>query len=590
MTSSQDAADPGTRAGEAQPRTRDSGIRSLWQLRTIVPSRATLVGVSLMSLVGGLLEALLVALVAAVAASVAQGQEALEASLGPFEIAAATETALLVGFGATVLMVVVRLLAGALGSRLAAQTLVATRTDLLQGYLHARYEHQRQLLSAELHDLMVFQAMRSSNAVLMVVKTLTAVFSFLALVGVAVLVDPATAGILLGASGVLAIVFLPLVRRSHRAGGQHLDAQIQVGVELEDVTGLLAETHVYGAQRGMLDRASDAIERAGRAFRTAAYMTHATPALYLGVVMTLLLMGLFALDVVGVADLQTVGAIVLLTLRGLKYSQAAQSTVQTAVEFAPDVASVTRRLHEFRAAAVPDTGDELDRIDELAFDGVDYRYPGTGEGVTAISTVLRRGEVVGVVGHSGAGKTTFAELALGLRQATTGRVLVNGEPRSRFRPRSWFGHVAYVGQEALLLVGSVSSNVAFFRDVDGAEITRALQQASLSADLDRWELGSGRDVGSGGREVSGGQRQRIAIARALAGRPDVIVLDEPTSALDPASERQIRETIAALAGEVLVIVVAHRVSTLQVCDRILQFEEGRLTEVPQGERDTVLVE
>lgn len=577
---------------EADPdgQTRDSGVRSLWELRTVVPSRLTLVVVSLMSLVGGVLEALLVALVASVAATVAQGGDGLEASLGPFEITMATEQSLLVGFGATVVMVTMRLLAGGIGSRLAARTLVETRTSLLRAYLHAHYERQRELLSAEFHDLLVFQAMRSSQAVLMAVKALTAVFSFLALVGVAVLVDPPTAGVLLGASLVLAALFLPLVRRSHRAGGEHLDAQVQVGVELDDVTGLLAETHVYGAQQGMLERAADALGRAGRAFRTAAFITQATPALYLGVVMTLLLVGLFALDVVGVANLQTVGAIVLLTLRGLKYSQQAQSTVQTAVELAPDVESVTRRLREYRASAISDEGDELDRIDELEFEGVAYVYPGSDEGVEDVSTVLRRGEVVGVVGHSGAGKTTFAELVLGLRDPTRGQVLVNGVPRSVFRPRSWYDRVAYVGQESLLLVGSVSANVAFFRPVGEHAVARALAEASLTDDLARWEHGDRREVGSGGRDVSGGQRQRIAIARALAGRPDVIVMDEPTSALDPTSEQQIRETIAALAGEVLVIVVAHRVSTLQVCGRILQFEEGHMTEVTRGERDTLLVE
>lgn len=562
--------------------SRATGARTLLQLREWIPSRLTLLGVAALSLAGGLLEALIVGLVAGIGAAVAQGQDLLEMSLGPVDMSVTTTRALAVGFVATAVMVMARLTASVLGARLASRTLVNARRRLLEGYLSASYEVQRTVVQAELHDLIAFQAMRMSQAVLTVTTAVTHGLSFIALVAVAVLFDPLTAGMMLALSIVLAAVFLPMVRRSNRAGQNHLDAQVQVGVELGDVTGLLAEVHVYGGQQGMMARLAGSIAQSGRAFRTAAVMAQLTPTLYLAAVLTLLLSALLALSAVGVSDLQTVGAIALLMLRGLRYSQQLQSQFQVAVEHAPDVVSLSAALRRFRDSAAPDHGDDVERVDTLEFQDVTYHHPGTTEGVDDVSVALRRGEVVGVVGHSGAGKSTFAELTLGLRQPTRGRVLVNDRPRSDFRLGSWYRRVAYVGQESRLLAGNVADNVAFFRDLGDPRVQAALAAASLGEDLQRWEHGDQREVGAGGRDVSGGQRQRIAIARALVGDPDVIVMDEPTSALDPESERRIRESVAALAGHVLVIVVAHRHSTLDVCDRILQFEDGRLRELAPG--------
>lgn len=559
--------------------SRATGARTLLQLREWIPSRLALAGVAGLSLVGGLLEALIVGLVASIGAAVAQGQERLEMSLGPVDLSVTTTRALAVGFAVVVLMVAARLMAGVLSSRLASRTLVDARSRLLASYLSASYEVQRTVVQAELHDLIAFQAMRMSQAVLTVTSAMTHGLSFIALVAVAFLFDPLTAGMMFLLSVVLGALFLPMVRRSNRAGQNHLDAQVQVGVELGDVTGLLAEVHVYEGQQGMMRRLAGSIAQSGRAFRTAAFMTQLTPTLYLAAVLLLLLSALMALSSVGVSDLQTVGAIALLMLRGLRYSQQLQSRFQVAVEHAPDVVSLSSALRRFRDSAAPDHGDDVERVETLEFRDVTYHHPGTTEGVDDVTVSLHRGEVVGVVGHSGAGKSTFAELILGLRQPTDGLVLVNDRARSEYRLGSWFRRVAYVGQESRLLAGNVADNVAFFRELDRPRIQAALTAASLGDDLQRWEHGDQREVGAGGRDVSGGQRQRIAIARALVGDPDVIVMDEPTSALDPESERRIRESIAALAGQVLVIVVAHRHSTLDVCDRILRFEDGQCREV-----------
>ncbi|MTV24578.1 ABC transporter ATP-binding protein [Nitriliruptoraceae bacterium ZYF776] len=563
--------------------TSPSGVRALLLLRDWLPSRAVLPVVAALGLLGGVLEAGVLGLIAATGATMARGGDDVVVSLGPWALDTTVTVALVAGAVATVAMVLVRLATARASTDLAAATLVRTRTSLLERFLSASYETQRASLQAELHELIAVQTMRLSQAVLLLTAALGNALTFAALVGAAFLFDPLTAGALLGLAIVLAGVFLPIMRRSNKAGASVLSTQVQVGVDLGDVTGLLAETHVFGARTGMLGRANRSVEEAGRAFRTASWAAQLTPALYLGAVMGLLLTGLAVLSIAGIDDIQVVGAIVLLTLRGLRYSQQVQAGLQLAVEQAPNVVAVDTASRRFTEAAVASSGTELDRLEELELRDVAYRHPGTDEGIAEVSVHLRRGEVVGVVGHSGAGKSTFAEVVLGLREPAEGTVLVNGVDRGSFHARSWFARVAYVGQESRLLAGSVAANVAFFRDLPDGAVASALTAASLGDDLARWSDGDQREVGAGGRDVSGGQRQRIAIARALAGGPDLVVMDEPTSALDTDSEQRVRDAIAALAGEVLVIVIAHRPSTLRVCDRILRFEDGRATEVPPGE-------
>jgi ABC-type multidrug transport system fused ATPase/permease subunit len=123
----------------------------------------------------------------------------------------------------------------------------------------------------------------------------------------------------------------------------------------------------------------------------------------------------------------------------------------------------------------------------------------------------------------------------------------------------------------------VRENIRFLRpDVDDAEVARAAQAAVLGTDLAGWREGLDHDVGPAGTALSGGQRQRVALARALAGSPDLVVLDEPTSALDAHTEAAVRDTLAALREHATVVVIAHRLSTVNACDRVAVMRGGRI--------------
>ena len=143
--------------------------------------------------------------------------------------------------------------------------------------------------------------------------------------------------------------------------------------------------------------------------------------------------------------------------------------------------------------------------------------------------------------------------------------------------REWARCVTFVPQEPHLIVGSIEDNIRFLRDdVTRADVEQAARLAQLHDEIVAFPEAYDRPVGEAGGHLSGGQRQRLTIARALVEQPEVLILDEPTSALDVRTEHLIRETLLGLKGRVTVLVIAHRLSTLDICDRIMVIQDGRL--------------
>jgi len=272
------------------------------------------------------------------------------------------------------------------------------------------------------------------------------------------------------------------------------------------------------------------------------------------------------------------GAVILLMLRSLSYGQqlaAAWGSLASNAPFLDRVIETAQRYHESPA----DTGQDVPASTmPLEAHEVDYAYTPDRPALEGISFQIRRGEVVGVIGPSGAGKSTLAQLLLGLRAPTVGTLSVSGVDLRRVDRGWWSSRVAFVAQDALLFTGTVAENIRFFRDgIDEDALRRAATQANVLHDIEALPGGFDADLGERGGRLSGGQRQRLTIARALAGMPELLVLDEPTSALDGKSEALIRDTIRNLRGEVTVVVIAHRMSTLDICDRIMVIEGGRMT-------------
>jgi ABC-type multidrug transport system fused ATPase/permease subunit len=213
----------------------------------------------------------------------------------------------------------------------------------------------------------------------------------------------------------------------------------------------------------------------------------------------------------------------------------------------------------------------------LSVDHVTFSYVPGRPVLRDIDLEIGRNEVVGIVGPSGGGKSTLVQLLLGLREPQEGEIRAGGRPIRELSKQEWARRVTFVPQRATLVTGSVADNIRFFRDdVSQEDVERAARLAHLADEVERFPERYDRQVGDHGGQLSGGQQQRLCIARALVERPDVLILDEPTSALDVRSEHLIRQTLEELKEQMTVVIIAHRLSTLDICQRIMVIQDGEL--------------
>ena len=205
----------------------------------------------------------------------------------------------------------------------------------------------------------------------------------------------------------------------------------------------------------------------------------------------------------------------------------------------------------------------------LRFETVTYRHPGGDKGVFDLDLVLRPGEFVGITGASGAGKTTFADLAVGLLEPQAGTIWLNG----RKMRAGWRSIVAYAPQEAFLFHDTIRNNFLWAdpaaSEEQMVEVLRLAGAGDFAASLDSV-------VGEKGALLSGGERQRLTLARALLRKAPLLMLDETTSAIDVPTEQAVLERLAALPWRPAIVLIAHRAESLALCSRVIEFAEGRI--------------
>lgn len=242
-----------------------------------------------------------------------------------------------------------------------------------------------------------------------------------------------------------------------------------------------------------------------------------------------------------------------------------EGTTTTVVDF--DIAAFERGVRNAHEGFSP----------TVHLDAVSYAYPGSPrEAVTGITLHVSAGESVALVGTTGAGKSTLADLILGILEPTAGTVRVGGNRATEALTR-WPGAISYVPQSVALLTGTIRQNVALGipkNDIDDDRVWEALEHARLATFLMEAREGLDTAVGEHGVRLSGGQRQRLGIARALYSRPALLVLDEATSALDSETEAAITAMLNDLAGTVTTVTIAHRLATVRSADVVVYLDGG----------------
>lgn len=490
--------------------------------------------------------------------------------------------ALLAAFLALLVRLALSILVASLGAGLAARTVRKARQVLLGSYFRANWAKQSQEQLGELQEYLTTAVSHLNNVNMAFVRGLNALVSFSVVMATAVVIDPLAAIGGVAAAALLLLLLRPLTRRTRQATrSQELATRI-LGTKVTEAVRLGQEVRVFGVRGPVLAELDAAEAAASGPLQRATFAAAIGPAIYSAVALAFLVLGLALLAALDDADLGALGAALLLLLRGLGHGQALQGSIQGLAATVPFLDAVHERKRSYDLHAARTGQLALPGVGRLELHGVRFAYGDGPDVLRGLDLTIDPLASIGIVGPSGSGKSTLLQLLLRLRPPTEGSITIDGKDLWDVAEDAWTDRVAFVPQDARLIAGTVAENIAFFRPLDDLAVERAATLAHIHEDVMSWEAGYATRLGES--TISGGQRQRIAIARALAGQPDLLILDEPTSALDLLSEARLQQTLEGLRGRLGLVIVAHRLSTVQQCDRILVLRAGGVEAFDTHER------
>jgi ABC-type multidrug transport system fused ATPase/permease subunit len=530
------------------------------------------------SFLAGLLEAILLTLVVAAALAVAARRDVIDLNmpvLGHLKLRPGS--ALIVAGIAGVVALAVHLHSALLTARLSADVLNTARKRAIAAYLNAAWARQSQEGEGALQETVSTLSSQTSVLVTYLSDFSASAFGLFALLFMAFVLDPLVALVVLLLGASLFIGTRPVGRLTQSRGRHYVAVNSRFVEQVSQWSGLAMELRVFGVEKAEAERLREHGDAASAALAKSRFVSRAGGELFRDLAILTLVGAVGALHLIGDVDLASVGAVVLVVVRCLSYAQRAASGLQMVNEQGPNLHAYISRVESLEAAGKVDGVETVEDVSAVQLHDVGYDYRAGEVAIDGITIDIAAGEAIGVIGPSGGGKSTLAEVLLRLRPATRGIVTVSGIPYERIHPASWSQLVALVSQDPKLFQGSVANNIAFFRPaITHQEIVQAAQAAHVFEDIRQLPNGFDTELEARGGGLSGGQKQRITIARALVGKPKLLVLDEPTSALDERSEQLLQQTIEELKGGVTLIIIAHRMSTLACCDRVVALDRGRI--------------
>jgi len=458
---------------------------------------------------------------------------------------------------------------------------------LLGSYLRRPYAYFLNRHSADMSKSVLSEVDQVVNGSLLpALQLISQSIIAIAIVGVLVIVEPVVALIaVVTVVGAYGLGYYLVRDRLRRKGQQRNAANSERFSIAQEVLSGVKEVKVGGLERGYLRR-FDGVSYRFAKLRTQFNLIREVPRhllelVAIGGILVVILTLLFRSD----GNLtNALPVMALFAFAGLRLLPAVQILYQAVVALRFDGPALDRLHHDlFHVEDMADLtpAEPLGLEHDIVLDHVSFAYPESNRtAIRDISLDIRARSTLGLVGPSGAGKSTLVDIILGLLEPQSGELRIDGIGIDRSNVRGWHRTVGYVPQQIFLADESVASNIALGLPpdtIDMAAVERAAKLANLHdfilSDLPK---GYQTDVGDRGIRLSGGQRQRIGIARALYHNPSVLVLDEATSALDQDTERQVMAEVARLSHSITVIMIAHRLSTLESCDEIVRIEQGSI--------------
>jgi ABC-type multidrug transport system fused ATPase/permease subunit len=476
-------------------------------------------------------------------------------------------------------------------SRCVEEATAVTATTMLRGYVSLPYAFHLRRNSAELIHNAEYAVQRVFSAVMapalaIVTETLVALAIAAVLLAAAPRVTLVVTAVLLG----LSTLSLRITRGVAVRLGRRMDVLGQTTlVHLQQVLGAIKEVLVLGRAHYFAERfAGDQRARARARYLHATLL--ALPRL---VVETIFVCGallvILLLTAGGATGPEAVPLIGLYAYAGFRIIPSMNRIVWQANQIRSGSAAIDRVCGDLAVIAghaagrgARPAGAACRFTDRIELERVSYVHDGDGRQVLVeLSLTIHRGEAVGVIGPTGTGKSTLVDLIVGVLEPSSGRITVDGVDLRQCLP-SWQRGIGYVPQTVFLIDDSLRRNIALGipdEAIDEARIRAAARRAQLEPLIAALADGLDTPVGERGVRLSGGERQRVGIARALYHEPAVLVFDEATSALDGRTEAEVVQAIEALRGERTLIFVAHRLTTVRRCDRLVFVRDGRIADV-----------
>jgi ABC-type multidrug transport system fused ATPase/permease subunit len=539
-------------------------------------NRRWFVGYTAVSLVSAQCEAAAIIVLIALAKAVAAGENNFVGSIGPLHVDVSTTQLGFVSGAAVLVALLLNLFLAWWRSKEIASWELAERIAVIDDYWQADYATQASERLGTLGTLSLYTS-RGGAALGATAVALNAGLTMAVLLGGAFLLDVRAALVAITAVIGLSLLLRPWILRTKRYARTWSTMSVEYNQDLTEATRVARDVRVYWAHDAIAKELHRQSEKMAVARQHSAFLSGAMSPAYQYLGMLLIVVALASANQLFSVDVAVIGGVALLLLRCLAYGQQMQFSLQLIADSTPYLDHLDAMRETYASHRQVDGTVRLEGVKTVRFEDVTFSYDGEVDALSHVTATFDRGEIVGIVGPSGSGKSTFTQLLLRLREPTMGRILVDGIEASDLTLESYYWHVALVPQDPRLVHGTIFDNIAFFDPRIGEDVVeRAARAASIHDVITDLPDGYKTTVGPAFRDLSGGQIQRIGIARALARGADVLVLDEPTSALDVHSEAKIQAALSTLRDSALVIVIAHRLSTLSICDRILVLNNGAL--------------
>jgi ATP-binding cassette subfamily C protein len=480
-----------------------------------------------------------------------------------------------------------------LEQRAGAETAAQLSTRLFDAYLTAPYAvHLRHSPTELAHDATQSIDWVVAGGMISVVQAVAEILVSVGLATFLIVASPIVTLVTAGALGTLVGLAVRLTKRSSlRMGKVRQQISRRAVKEMQQSLGGLREIHILGRERAFHDAFVADQQTYARTRRLHGTLV-AAPRLAIETIFVCCIVLIVGLVMLGEGRAEIMPLLGVYAYAGFRFIPAANRILMfhDAIRgAAPTVDRIHTLLEQFEGARPAPAGPEPELGFERAIEleHVSYRYETSAAPVLSdVNLTIRRGESVGIVGATGAGKSTLIDLILGLLEPTAGRIAIDGVDVARAR-RSWQRRIGYVPQAAFLFDDTIARNVALGvprAEIDAARLDECLRMAQLADFVAALPDGAETQIGERGIRLSGGQRQRIAIARALYRQPEVLVFDEATAALDNATEREVSRAIEGLRGQKTLIIIAHRLSTVQRCDALVFLRAGRVGAVGPFDR------